>query len=81
MTPLDPEPRSGFRLVKIAEHQPEYETLPANINGTSVETKWKLTWSERLQCIFSGNIYLTIMNFGAPLQPIRMSVLREPEWE
>lgn len=54
MTPVKPEPREGYKFVEIAKDQPEYLTLPANSNGQEVETKWVLTWKERLHCLLSG---------------------------
>jgi hypothetical protein len=79
MQAVKPEPRMGYKLINWAENQPEYETLPSNSNGTEIETKWKLTWKERWQLFRSGHLYLTVMNFGQPLQPVRLSAYREPD--
>lgn len=76
MMPVAPEPRVYGRAIVIAEDQPEYLPLPANIVGPYVETKWKLTWIERLRVLWTGNFYLTLSTFGRPLQPIRCSVER-----
>ena len=77
MEPAKPESRPGVREVMFAEDQPEYAQLPANFDGRSVETKWKLSWRERLHVLFNGNLYLTVLTFGNSLQPIRLSVLRD----
>jgi hypothetical protein len=77
--PLQPETRSGFKSVIFAKDQPQYLQLPANTNGHQVETKWKLSLRERVKCVLTGNLYLTLMTFGQPLQPIRLSVLRDPD--
>jgi hypothetical protein len=74
---LTPEPRDGFNSVVFAKDQPEYIPLPANVDGRMVETKWGLTWRERLSVLCRGSVYLTVMSFGHPLQPLRMSVTRE----
>lgn len=61
--------------IKIAEHQEEYQTLPAlKLPDNSVVTRWRLTWSERLAVLFGGNIFLSIWTFGQPLQPVYLEV-------
>ena len=81
MQPIKPEPRSYAREVVFAKDQPEYLPLPANFDGQSVETKWKLSWRERLSILFKGTMYLTLLTFGKPLQPIRLSTLRDIDAE
>lgn len=75
MKPITPEPRHGTRALIIAKDQPEYLPLPANFDGQSVETKWQLSWRERLRVALFGTFYLTLLTFGHPLQPIRLSIL------
>jgi hypothetical protein len=77
MTPVTPEPRSDAQFVEFAKDQPEYLPLPANYKFPYVETKWKLTWKERVHILFRGSLYLKLMTFGKPLQPVRLSCLRE----
>lgn len=77
MRPVKPEPREGAQFVEIAKDQPKYLPLPANYQSPYVETKWKLTWWERVQILLRGHLYLKIMTFGQPLQPIRLSLLRD----
>jgi hypothetical protein len=79
MYPVVPEAREGARFVEIAKDQPEYLPLPANYKNPYVETKWRLSWRERLNILLTGHFYLTVMTFGRPLQPIRLSALREPD--
>lgn len=80
MIPIDPEIES-LRLVTYAENQPEYQPLPARVDGNGViVTCWKLTWRERLTALFRGTFFLTVMTFRNPLQPIRMSI-EKPEVE
>lgn len=59
----------------FAKDQPEYLPLPAIVtdDGTVI-TRWKLSWRERLRVMFSGNLYLSQMTFGEPLQPQLPSV-------
>lgn len=76
MTPMTPEARPGALAVVFAKDQPQYKPLPANVAFPYVETKWKLTWKERFTMLLRGTLYLTVMTFDKPFQPIRMSVLR-----
>lgn len=79
MKPITPEPRKGYKAVVYAKDQPQYKPLPANTNSRSVETKWKLSWKERVKLFLTGNLYLSLLTFGSPLQPIRLSVLRDSD--
>jgi hypothetical protein len=79
MHPVFPEVRLGFKQVMFAKDQPEYLQLPANTDGHLVETKWKLSWRDRLSCLLRGHLYLSFLTFGKPLQPSRLSTVRDPE--
>ena len=72
-----PEPLTiaGMRTVVYAKDQPEYLPLPAAVDSEGrVITKWGLTWWERLQVLWRGSIYLQLLTFNKPLQPIRLTV-------
>lgn len=61
--------------LKIAKDQPEYRVLPAiRIDRNTVLTRWHLSIIQRLILLFTGNIYLEIMNFRQPIQPLYMEV-------
>jgi hypothetical protein len=77
MKPVVPEARPDARAVVYAKDQPEYKPLPANVQIPYTETKWALTWRERWYAFWRGVMYLTVMNFGGPLQPIHGSFARE----
>lgn len=79
MLPVVPERREGYQSVVFARDQKEYHPLPANTNGTYVETKWQLTDEECLELFTTGYLWLTLKTFGEPLQPIHMSISRLPE--
>lgn len=72
ITPIVP----GFDLpyVVYAKDQPEYIPLPAlrDDDGT-ILTRWKLSWKERLQVLFGGSLWLTILTHNHPLQPVKLS--------
>jgi len=58
-----------------AESQPEYLTLPVHkTDGGRVTSCWKLSFFERVRVALAGKIYLQVMTFNQPLQPLRMSV-------
>lgn len=65
-------PHIHFEPVMVAEDQPEYQTLPtAFVNGAEGQrvTRWKLTWRERIQVLFSGSLWLSLLSFNGPMQP------------
>lgn len=78
MDPVTPAPRPGWKTVIIAKDQKPYRPLPANTNGIKVETKWRLTFAERLRVLLGGHVYLTIMTHSRPLQPVRLTT--EPQY-
>jgi hypothetical protein len=68
----------GFKLpdsemVTYAQNQPEYIPLPAwkqdGPEGLRV-TRWKLSWKERFDILLTGSIWIRILTFNNPLQPI-----------
>ncbi len=65
----------------FAKHQSQYNDLPAlrfdDREGT-VLTRWKMTWRERFRALFVGDMYLKILTFGSPLQPVLLQV-KQPE--
>lgn len=64
-------------LIRYAEHQSEYFTLwawrapPDQPDGLRV-SRWKLSWRERLRVLFGGSIWLSILTFNNPLQPVKL---------
>ena len=77
MIPVGIRPHNGeFWPVVYAKDQPEYLPLPAIRNDTGIViTRWKLSWRERLRAVWSGDLYLTILTFNRPLQPIKLDTL------
>lgn len=69
----------GFKLpesemVVYAENQPQYIPLPMwkgldDPEGRRV-SRWRLTWRERLSVLLGGSIWISILTFGKPLQPV-----------
>ena len=62
--------------VTYAENQPEYLSLPAHRTNNGVVTCcWGLSIKERLIVLFTGRVFLKILTFNNPLQPLKMSVI------
>jgi hypothetical protein len=71
---LDPEDRWGVSEITFAKDQPEYIPLPAlKFQDGLVVTRWGLSWKERLTILLGGSVYLGMLTFNNPLQPIRIS--------
>jgi len=72
----------GFEHLEVvfAKDQPQYLPLPALPldDGNQIVTHWRLSWRERLMALFRGDLYLRVMTFRKPLQPISLS-LERPE--
>ena len=62
---------------EFAKNQPEYIPLPAKISddGRMVSTEWKPSFKEKLLMLFGKNVSLSVMTFGAPLQPLKVEVI------
>lgn len=60
-------------LVVYAQNQPDYIPLPMwrGPEGLRVSC-WRLTWRERLQILLGGRLWLLVMTFDRPLQPVRL---------
>jgi hypothetical protein len=56
-----------------AENQEEYLPLPVYEDGEQggrVFHCWELTFRERIKMLFTGKLWISVLNFGRPLQPI-----------
>lgn len=72
MTPISPA-IPGMPEVVYAKDQPEYLPLPAYRTGDgTVVTRWRLSWSERIRVLLGGSVWLTILTFNNPLQPVKL---------
>lgn len=74
MQPITPVvPGFDLPVTTYAKDQPEYNPLPCYLceNGTVV-TRWRLTWRERLRILIGGSLWLSILTFHQPLQPVKL---------
>ena len=70
MTPINKD----WCNVMIAKDQSEYLTLPAHVNKAEgiVTSCWKLSFKERFMALFSGEMYMEVLTFNKPLQPVKL---------
>lgn len=65
-----------------AKDQAEYLPLPSVVldqPNRPVITRWRLDTDERVKVIFGGDIVLTLLTFGHPLQPVHLQVCSSNE--
>ena len=75
MTPVTPEVFEGARMVTYAANQPPYIPLTAAVYPDGLaSTKWRLSWRERFRILFGAHVYLRILTFNYPLQPVKLDV-------
>jgi len=61
--------------VVYAENQPEYLPLPAHkAEDGTVTSCWRLSLLERLKVVITGRLYLQVLTFNQPLQPLLLTV-------
>jgi hypothetical protein len=78
MKPVSPViPEMDLTEVIFAKNQPQYIPLPAVVvdDGTRVITRWQFSWRERLRILFGGSLWLSLLTFGNPLQPIHLDTV------
>ena len=57
-----------------AKNQPEYLPLPAHKSSDgTVTTCWSFSFIERIKILIFGKLFLQILTFNKPLQPLKMS--------
>jgi len=60
--------------VVYAKDQPEYLPLPAHkTTDGQVTSCWKMGIKDRLRVLLSGRVFVTMLTFNQPLQPLRVS--------
>lgn len=70
--------------VVFAANQPEYEPLPAEYRGGKsgeILTCWELSPDELKRIQETGKIWLAVLTFGQPLQPVYLSVEKPDLWD
>ena len=61
--------------VVFAKDQPQHLQLPAykTPDGTVI-TCWQMTFFERFKLLLAGKMWLTLLTFNTPLQPLKPSI-------
>ncbi len=76
MKPITPVvPGFDLPVTEFAKDQPEYITLPSFRTGDPdgrVVTRWRLTFRERLRILLTGDLWLSLLTFNHPLQPVKL---------
>lgn len=77
-------PRVGCPEVMLADDQEDYLTVCAakvtyEDKTVGTMTRWRLSDVERDKITAGEDIYLSLLTFGQPMQPITMEIGR-PEW-
>lgn len=68
--------------VRIAEKQDEYVTLPANVDAEgAVSFCMKLSKDEVIEILETGHVWLQVLTFNNPLQPMKLSVSKPDGFE
>lgn len=82
MEPVSPViPDVDSPEVVYAKDQPEYLPLPAiKREDGAILTRWMLTEQEKQQILEQGYIYLEVLTFNKPLQPLRLSTEAPAEY-
>ncbi len=58
----------------FGKDQLEYLPLPAHVEGDgTITTRWKLSWRERFRIMWTGDMWLQIMTFNLPVQPVKLT--------
>lgn len=59
--------------VVFAKDQPEYAALPCHrLSDGMVVTRWKLSLRERIRSALTGNIWVSVLTFNGPIQPLKV---------
>lgn len=74
-------PRTGAPEVTVAEDQLEYAPITVAVYGDNAElgprqilTRWRLSDEDRRRIAAGEDVYVALMTFGGPMQPISVQV-------
>ena len=62
------------QMIEMGKHQDEYISLPAWVDHERVISCWSMSFRERLKVLFTGRIWVHVLNFKQNLQPQYLSV-------
>jgi hypothetical protein len=61
-----------------AKDQPEYAALPTFRTDKALISRWKLSEEERRHIAEGGDLFICVLHFGQPLQPI-LPIAAQPQ--
>ncbi len=66
----------GFeeQMIEMGKTQDEYISLPAWFDHEQVISCWHMSFRERLKVLFTGRVWVRVLNFGQNLQPQLLDV-------
>lgn len=71
-------PRTGEPEITLAEEQHDYLPITAAVRmrpvGQSLVTRWTLTPAERAAVANGADVFVETLTFGAPMQPVAVSI-------
>lgn len=59
----------------IGQNQPGFTPLPSWQRDGVVLTRWRLSWRERFQVLFGGNLWVWTKVYGRPLQEFQIDTM------
>jgi hypothetical protein len=73
MQPVSPVIKAAEDLCQITYgvDQPQYSPLPVVRTANAVMSRWSLSDEERAYIAGGGDLFIMVLNFGGPLQPLR----------
>lgn len=69
-----------FKEVNVVygKDQKEYEPLPAlKFGDGTMVTCWKLSWRELLRIVWRRKVWVSVLTFNQPLQPLYITTKQE----
>lgn len=69
-----------FKEVNVVygKDQKEYEPLPAlKFEDGTMVTCWKLSWRELLRIVWQRKVWVSVLTFNQPLQPLYITTKQE----
>jgi hypothetical protein len=65
--------------LQLGKDQQEYETLPVlrmDSERREMISCWQLSFTEKLRVLFTGKIWLNVLTFNNPFQPVLLTTKR-----
>lgn len=76
MKPIKPTlpSRPDVQGLTVAANQEPYIALPGVLDSNRFTTRWQLTWRERFKILRTGDLWLQMLTFRGPVQPVKLLV-------